>query len=67
MNLGVNNRGKFEAFATYVAIFIANLLWLLPKGVFPTWLNIYEALGQALFSTIIIWLANKGVEWRTKK
>ena len=63
---GVNNDGKFEVVLTYVLIFVANLLYLLPKGVFPELVEVYDALVRSLFTTIVIWLANKGISWKAE-
>jgi len=66
MTVGVNNNGKFEAFLTYLVIFIANLLFLLPRGTLPDLVEVYDCLLRSLFVTVVIYLANKGIQWQAK-
>jgi hypothetical protein len=64
---GVNNKdGKFEAFVTYCAIFLANLIYVLPQGVLPSVEEAYDALLRSLFAVVVIYLANKGIQWKAK-
>ena len=67
MTVGVNNNGEYQAFLTYIVVFVANLVYLLPRGALPELVQIYDALLESLFITVMLWVANKGIEWRTKK
>lgn len=56
-----------EAVATALIIFAIWFLNELPEGQIPTWTEFYVAARAAALTALVIYAANRGIQWRREK
>lgn len=56
-----------EAVATALIIFAIWFLNELPEGQIPSWTEVYVAARAAALTALVIYAANRGIQWKRKK